>query len=447
MVSKSPSGCVRAGVVFGVLLALALPEGPVFAADPAAEPPMLRGTYYDAIPPPPIPLAPETPAKPQEEADDAAAVVSAGLRGGFDSNPTLATGGRGSAYGGAEAAFAAGRSRNGIIAGITGEMSRIQYAAPDLDPAERERLSFQVSNADTSRFALKATTSVSQLRTYNTRAFDAVQSVRAQWTETSLRPFVTAELRYATLNETNAIFPTFLPEDQRFVRATAIPGVAWRDGKSEVGTSLNVSMTRYLKTYDIFGFRRDNERFQPFAFYKFDGEDFTVFASLSRLYGIWHDEDFSDVKRTLYEVEASKDVGKLSLSMTLKRFAAETTFPLSPIVITGLAEGRASWPVSEKTTLTLLARDIETEYLDTPLTTRAFTYGLGITHALIDDYALGLELTQTDATTLAGDPVSATGISVSLSKKIAVGDNKRAASLPPAESASRVVSQPRILPR
>jgi hypothetical protein len=66
---------------------------------------------------------------------------------------------------------------------------------------------------------------------------------------------------------------------------------------------------------------------------------------------------------------------------------------------------------------------------------------------LIDDYALGLELTQTDATTLAGDPVSATGISVSLSKKIAVGDNKRAASLPPAESASRVVSQPRILPR
>lgn len=449
MVKYHLYGCVLAGLLTASTLPGALPA---LAADPAGEALRLRGTYYyDAVLPPPVPLAPpvETapPAKPDDITEDAAAGASVALRGGFDSNPTLAKDGRGSAFIGTDAAFAAGRTRNGITSGITGEISRTQYATHDLDPAERYRLSFHVTNADQSRLALRSTTTIEQTRTYNTRAFDAVQSVRAQWTETALCPFATAEVRYSTLNETNAIFPEFLPEDQRFVRATAIPGVAYKYDTSEIGASFNMSVTRYDEKLDAFGFRRDNERFQPFVFYRYEGKDLMFFATLSRLYGFWHDVDFTDVKRTLYEVSASKDVGKVALSMTLKRVAGETTFPVSPITITSLAEGRASWPLNGTDTLSLLARDIETEYLDSPLTARAFTYGVGFTHALVDDYLLGLELTQTEAVTIAGDPVSATGVSLSVSKRFSVGENKRAASLPPAESSARVLSQPRILSR
>jgi len=378
--------------------------------------------------------------------DDEVAVASVGLRAGYDTDPTLASPARPSAYLGAEAAFAFGRSVGGVTAGMVGELSRADYGASGIDPAEHYRLSFQLANKDDGPLALRSTTGIEETRAYDVRAFEAVQSLRARWTGGPVQPFATAELRYASLNETNAIFPLFLPEDERFLRGTVIPGVALKQEKAEIGASINLSMTRYADEFDVFGFRRDNERVQPFLFFRYGDGDFTVFATLSQLYGYWHDPDFSDVRRMLYEVSIGKDVGPFTVDVTMKRVAADTTFPISPLAITSLSEGRVSWPIGDNDRLTLLARDIETEYLDSPFSARSFTYGGGISHALMDDLALGFELTRTDAVTIAGDDVAATAAVVSLTKKFGSGGATPASSLPPSAVGPRVSSRPPALP-
>jgi hypothetical protein len=182
------------------------------------------------------------------------------------------------------------------------------------------------------------------------------------------------------------------------------------------------------------------------VFYRYQDGDLSVFASVSRLYGYWHDPDFTNIARTMYELSLDKSIGAVSLSVAFKRLPGETTFPISPITVNSLAEGRASWAIGEKNTVSLLARDVETEYLDSPLTARAFTYGAGLTHMLMDDLSLGFELSRTEAITIAGDPVTATAAMVSLTKKFG-SDKKRAASLPPADFATRLSSQSRITAR
>jgi len=114
-------------------------------------------------------------------------------------------------------------------------------------------------------------------------------------------------------------------------------------GKAEVGVSVNLSTRRYVDVVDDFGYRRDNERVQPFVFAKYDGADVTAFGSVSRLYGKWHDVDFSDVDRLLFDATVTWRAKPFKIDLGATRRASETTFPISPITIDTIYSAKASW--------------------------------------------------------------------------------------------------------
>ncbi|MBN8966751.1 MAG: hypothetical protein J0H89_15585, partial [Rhizobiales bacterium] len=234
-------------------------------------------------------------------ADDAV-LGSVRLRGGIDANPTLLPGARPSAFAGMDAAFAIGREEGGRDIGIIAEIERTDYARADLDPSERYRVVLKAEDTAFDDWTLRSTSSIQTIRSATLRSFDAAQTVRAQWTGGPLRPFVAAEAHYTTLNETNAILVDFLPDDLRYGRVVLLPGVTAKIGDAEFGASVNLSGTRYAERFDLFGFRRDNERIEPFVFYRYAADGLSITASVSRLYGRWHDPDFSKVDETLYDV-------------------------------------------------------------------------------------------------------------------------------------------------
>lgn len=351
-----------------------------------------------------------------DQADDVLVGV-ARLRGGYDANPTLAVPARGSAFIGFDTALAATRELSSYRAGIAAESSLTNYSASDIDPQQRHKISLVVTNKDQDGLSLRSTSTMAYASTYNLRAFDAVQSVRAQWVDGVVRPFVTVEGRYATLNETNALYPDFLPVGSRYLRATAIPGIALSFGKVEVGSSVNVSVTHYLDEFDEFGYRRDNERIQPFLFFKYNSDNLDMFASVSQFFGFWHDPDFSNVNRTMFNVKAEYRLKPFTFEVAATRDAAETTFPLSPITVVTTFGGKAKWAVTDKDVLSIGAFNARTEYLDTALASDTRSYAFGYTHALMRDLTLGLDLSYTQFAPIAGDRAYATVGMLSLTKR------------------------------
>src|SRR5690606_2783414 len=130
---------------------------------------------------------------------------------------------------------------DGSKAGLVGEIERTEYADPHLAPSERYRLSLEAETTAFADWTLRSSSSIRVVRSATLRAFDAAQGVRAQWTGGALRPFVSAEARYVSLNETNAILIDFLPTDLRYGRVTLIPGATMKLGNAEFGASVNLS--------------------------------------------------------------------------------------------------------------------------------------------------------------------------------------------------------------
>jgi hypothetical protein len=345
------------------------------------------------------------------------ALASLRLRGGYDANPTLSAQGRGTGLIGADLAFAVGTENDDVKAGIVGEASVTRYADPAVLPSRHEKLKLELANKEQGGLSLRSTTSLEQTERYDLRAFDARQSVRMQWVGGPVRPFVTAEFSYSRLNETNAIFPAFLPVDQVFVRGTLIPGIAVKAEKLEVGSSVNLSATRYTDEFDVFGYRRDNERIQPFLFLRYADGGFNLFATVSELYGQWRDVDFSRVERTLFEVTGSYATGPWTLELSAKRVAGETTFPVSPITIITAFAASLKWNVDAKTTLSLAARNLTTDYLDSPFRARTRALTLGATRAIAQNLSLGLDASLIKARDLAGRNIDGFAVVASLTRK------------------------------
>jgi hypothetical protein len=197
------------------------------------------------------------------------------------------------------------------------------------------------------------------------------------------------------LNESNLLLGDFLPKPEVFLRGTIIPGVAMKKDGLEIGTSVNLSVTRYTDKIDYFGFRRDNERVEPFFFLRYSKDKFSLFAAVSRLYGDWHDVDFSDVRRNLYEIALSYEADPFGFEFSAKRTAEETTFPISPITIDTQYAGKVVKKLDAKNSLAFFGRYLEKEYLDSPFKQRTTTYGAKFNHDISDKVSFGFELRAT----------------------------------------------------
>lgn len=353
---------------------------------------------------------------PARAADEFAASLR--LRGGYDSNPQFSTGSGigGSAFIGTDASMAAAHKDRDTSLGIAAEASQTQYANPQATPALSGKVIIRgmLGGDDLN---VSSVTTIFDVSTYNLRSSDLIQSVKGEAKAGSFKLFATAEGARSSLNQTNAIFQDFLPEAQQYLRGTLIPGVAYVRGKFEIGTSVNLSMRRYAQEFDVFGYRRDNERIQPFIFAKYADKDFSVTGSLSQLRGTWHDPDFSNVKALLYEGHLHWRHDAWALDLTAWKRANETTFPISPITIDAVYTGKLSWTASERLTLSAAAGYATTRYLDSPFDAQTATVAFGGSYDLGKDYALGLDLTYARGVLISGDKADALILSSSITKK------------------------------
>jgi len=340
------------------------------------------------------------------------------LRGGYDSNPEFSSGNGigGSAFVATSTALAAGTKADGFTLGVAAEANSVHYANPLATPTLRGKIILRGSLGNDD-LKLSSTTTIADVDSYNLRSSDLSQSLKVESRIEHIKLFATLEGARASLNQTNAIFQDFLPRPQQYLRTSIVPGISVVRGKAEVGVSVNVSARRYVDEFDDFGYRRDNERIQPFVFAKYDGESITAFASVSQLYGKWHDVDFSDVNRTLFDASLSWRAAPFKLDLVAARRATETTFPISPITIDMICSARASWTVDPKWTLAASLGYVESEYLDSPFRARTLTYGLGVSRDLGEDLALGIDVTRAQGTLISGASADALIVSSSLTKK------------------------------
>lgn len=345
-------------------------------------------------------------------------VASLRLRGGYDTNPQFSTGSGigGSAFIGTDTALAAGVKEKDYSYGVAAEASTTQYANPLAVPALSGKMILRGSyGGDTANIA--ATTTIADTNTYNLRSSDLIQSLKGEVKFGAIKLFTTVEGARSSLNQTNAIFQDFLPSPQVYLRGTLIPGISYVGDKFEVGTSVNLSVRRYEKELDDFGYRRDNERVQPFLFARYQDKDITFFGSISNLRATFHDVDFTNVNMVLYDANLSWRATPFTLDLAAYRRASETTFPISPITIDTAYTAKASWQVEPKLTLTAGIGYATTDYLDSRFSAQTWTYGVGVSHDLGNGYALGLDLSRSQGTLISGEKASAIIVSSSLTKK------------------------------
>ncbi|QUS40797.1 hypothetical protein RPMA_19620 [Tardiphaga alba] len=343
------------------------------------------------------------------------------LRGGYDSNPLFSTGGGrgtgdiGSAFIGTEVGLIAAGKQDDITWNATAEANGTRYIAPGIDPALVAKLGLRGIMGDDSLRVI-STTSFVDINTYNTHSTDLVQSVKVETIQDKIKWFVTGEVGVSRLNQTNVILQDFLPIPLQFMRGAIIPGVSVITSKGEVGVSVNLSMRRYAEELDLFGFRRDNERIQPFMFGRYESGDIALFAAVSQLYGIWHDIDFTNVNTTLFDASLTWRPKPFTLELAAIRRAGETTFPISPITIDTLMTAKGSWQVNDKWLLTAAAGYTSSVYLDSPYKATTITYGLGAVRDIGNGYKLGFDVTRITGTLLNDEKAQGYIVASSLSK-------------------------------
>jgi len=351
------------------------------------------------------------------------------MRGGYDTNPQFSSGNGigGSAFLGTETALIAGAKTGDTTLGIAAEAGTIDYANPRATPTRRGKVILRGSFG-TDELRLSSTTTLADIDSYNQRSRDISQALKLEARVGDVKLFATAEGGRGSLNQTNAIFQDFLPRPQQFLRASIVPGISLVRGKAELGVSVNVSTRRYVDELDDFGFRRDNERMQPFVFAKYDGDSVTAFGAISRLYGKWHDVDFSDVDRLLFDANLTWRAKPFKIDFLASRRASETTFPISPITIDTIYSAKASWTIDPQWTVLASLGYADTEYLDSPFRARTLSYGVGVTRELDADLVWGLDLTRAQGTLISGARANALIVMTSLTKKF--GSPAKAARLP-----------------
>jgi hypothetical protein len=346
-------------------------------------------------------------------------VASLKLRGGYDTNPEFSVHGiGGSAFISSETAMIAGQTGDKYTLGFVGEASSTLYSNPLATPALSGKAILRGSIGD-DQANLTSTTTLSDVRTYNLRSSDMIQSLKGEVRVGALKLFATGEVGRSSLNQTNVIFQDFLPSPQQYWRATVIPGVSVVGDKMEVGVSANYSVRRYLEEFDDFGYRRNNERLQPFLFARYTSKDLTAFAAISRLYGTWHDPDFTNVKRNMFEANVTWRPAPFTLEASAVRRAGETTFPISPITIDSIYSLRGTWQAYDKLKLLASAGYVTSEYLDSIYSSETATFSGGVQYDLGNDLTLGADVTYATGKLLSGIHADALIFGTSISKRFA----------------------------
>ncbi len=352
-------------------------------------------------------------------------VSSLRLRGGYDSNPLLAPNAKGAAFATLEGALAAGRNNDGWVTGVTAEFSATKFSEPAFHAFQNHRLRLRLSNENIGGFSLDSTTAFAAASNYDTRVASAAHRAHVQYAQGKVRPFAAGELRLAALNELNPLLGDFLPEPMRFLRGTIAPGVAYVEGKNEIGVSVTAGRTKFEGEADLFGFHRSHNRVQPALFAKFERDGFSLRGSISYFRAYSEDAFFTDVSHLLFDAGASANWGPgWSADVSLSQAAEETTFPVSPMTINRLFQAKLTRSLDEKASVGIFARRLRRDYWDTPLYSITRTAGVELSYALSPEISLTGEFAVSRATLLSGDDADGVVATLGLTRRFNAQETK-----------------------
>ncbi|CAN7584885.1 hypothetical protein [Bosea sp. LjRoot237] len=324
------------------------------------------------------------PAMAEEKAAEtlvSTAVV--GLRGGFDSSPTNSKGEKGSPTltGFASWNYLRGTVQDGY--GLDLLLVDTQYDPRQLAASRLHTLTLKHATGIGENLTLQSSLALENEQTWSRRRSSLTWRERLNLSLGSIRLFANAEARLAALNERN-VFASgdFLPQDENLTTLGITPGIAWRQGETEIGVSFTASRTRFTNGTDYLGLRRDNYRLQPNLFVSTALAGASFEASLSPLQIIFPDKEFENEKTLLYTAKLRVPYERLTLDLSSGRTVEDTTLPFAVVNLVTQHEGKLTARFNDTNALSLTIRQKLEDYLGLDSTTRTSSIGL--------DYARGL---------------------------------------------------------
>ncbi len=231
------------------------------------------------------------PAAGEEVAETLVSTAVVGLRGGFDSSPTNSKGEKGSPTltGFAGWNYLRGTAQDGY--GLDLLLVDTQYDPRQLAASRQHTLTLKHATGIGETLSLQSSLAIENEQSWSRRRNALSWRERLNLSLGSFRLFANAEARLAALNERNVFADgDFLPQDENLATLGITPGVAWRQGETEIGVSFMASRTRFTNGSDYLGMRRDNYRLQPNLFVSTTLKGASIEASLSPLQIIFPDK-------------------------------------------------------------------------------------------------------------------------------------------------------------
>jgi hypothetical protein len=306
-----------------------------------------------------------------------------GLRGGFDSSPTNSKGEKGSPTltGFASWNYLRGTLQDGY--GLDVLLVDTQYDPRQLAASRSHALTLKHATGIGEKLSLQSSLAIENEQSWSRRRSSLTWRERLNLSLGSFRLFANAEARLAALNERNVFADgDFLPQDENLATLGITPGIAWRQGETEIGVSFTTSSTRFTNGIDYLGMRRDNYRLQPNLFVSTALKGATFEASLSPLQIIFPDKEFENQKSLLYTAKLRIPHEWLTLDLSSGRTVEDTTLPFAVINLVTQHEAKLTARFNDTNALSFTLRQKLEDYLGLDSTTRTASIGL--------DYARGL---------------------------------------------------------
>jgi hypothetical protein len=320
-------------------------------------------------------------------------VGSIGLRGGFDSNPTDTDGAKGSLFANQTINYdyLRGSVDNGSI-GLKLTLSDTVYQPNVAAPSTAVLAAVTGALRLAPNLSLRTTLTTTVDDNWSRRSHSVQLRNRIEYETDQYRLFANLDTGISALNERN-IFTEggFLPADENFTTATALPGFAYKFAAGEVGTSIALSRIAYLAP-DILGFDRSHNIVQPNVFFNATVSGLQLEGSLSPFLAMYDTSDFATVQQLNYTAKLKYLTGPWAFGLGSSRTVQDTTFALSSLDSVLAHEASVSYKIDDKNAVSLLARyrrDLYlgvSDYIGLDLYSTTYLTGIDFAHNFGDGF-------------------------------------------------------------
>ncbi len=340
------------------------------------------------------------------------------LRGGFDTNPNDAAGGRSSPVVSAGIDYLYRAEKDGRALSLSLGARGDAYSADIRLPTDELRFTLETGSALGEASAQRLTASFLRETEDGTRRTTAALRQRIERRFGPFKAFASVEGKGQTINEVNVLFDGYLPSSQQFATATVTPGLAWTGGFGEVGVSVAASRVRHLSGKDYLGLDRDQHRVQPFLFATLAGRGVRFEGSVSHLVARFDNRDYGPFARILYDARLTFPAGPVEVGLQAARFVRDTTFPTAEFEVTETWEARATRRLSDAAAVSGFVRNRRKSFDGPDLDLRTLTAGIDAERRLSAHLTLAATAALRRAAPTGGSPTTAGVFTLALTRRI-----------------------------